>query len=137
MRETNVTVLGNVVDGPRVIETPSGLVLTKFRLASTPTWQRDGQWEKGTTSFFEVACFKKLGENVASSLVLGDGVIVIGRLEVREWTKDDRAGKEVQITASQVGHDLTFGITTLHRPGKAAPQPAVTEDFDEENTAAA
>ena len=48
MRETYVTVLGNVMDTPRVVETANGTVLTKFRLASAPSTLRDGQWERGT-----------------------------------------------------------------------------------------
>ena len=100
--------------------TNNGTVLTKFRLGSTPSNLRDGQWERGNTSFYDVTCFKKLGENVAASLAPGDGVVVHGRLEVREWAKDDRSFKDVQITADCVGHDLTFGITVLRRPDKAA-----------------
>lgn len=135
MRETTITVRGNVIDQPRVVVTNNGTVLTKFRLGSTPSHRRDdGQWEKGNTSFYDVTCFKKLGENVAASLAPGDGVLVTGRLEVREWTKDDRSFKDVQITADCVGHDLVFGITVLKRPEKATP-PALVDEFGEEEDA--
>ncbi|MGQ0844877.1 MAG: single-stranded DNA-binding protein [Sporichthyaceae bacterium] len=115
MRETYVTVVGNCVGQPKVVETANG-PLTKFRLAATPSYQRDGRWESGATSFYEVVCWRRLGENVASSLRSGEGVIVHGRLEIREWDGGERPGKDVQITANQVGHDMTFGISTFRRP---------------------
>lgn len=131
MRETYVTVLGNVVDTPRVVVTNNGTVLTKFRLASAPSTRReDGQWERGNASFYEVTCFKKLGANVAGSVAPGDGVIVLGKLEVREWEANDRYGKEVAITANCVGLDMTFGTTVLRRPDRTAP-PQAADEFGE------
>lgn len=136
MRETYVTVVGNVVDTPRVVETTKGAVFAKFRLAATPRTMREGQWEDGTTSYYEITCFKRLGENVAASLVRGEPVIVHGKLEVREWESGDRSGKDVQITANHVGHDLSFGLANFQRPGRTVTVPA-PEDFGGEATEAA
>ncbi|MGQ0465547.1 MAG: single-stranded DNA-binding protein [Sporichthyaceae bacterium] len=136
MRETYVTVIGNCVDQPRTFDT-SGGALTKFRLAATPSFQRDGQWENGTTSFFEIACWRRVGEHVASSIAKGDPVIVHGKLEIREWQAAEGTRRDVQITANSVGHDLAFGIGTFKRGGRAEAQVPVHQDFDEENTEAA
>jgi len=122
VNETWVTVFGNVADDPRHLQT-SGGVLTAFRLAHTPRSQREGRWGDGPTSFYDVACFRRLADHVAGSVIKGDPVIVHGRLAMREWVKDDRKGRDAQIVASHVGHDLVFGVSTFRRPrrpGEAA-----------------
>jgi hypothetical protein len=35
---------------------------------------------------------------------------------MREWQKDDRKGKDAQIVASHVGHDLAYGVSSFRRP---------------------
>lgn len=141
MRETYVTVVGNCVGQPKIVETANG-TLTKFRLAATPSYQRDGRWENGVTSFYEVVCWRRLGENVASSVRSGEGVIVHGRLEIREWEGSERPNRDVQITANQVGHDMTFGISTFRRPERPTGMEPVaasslTAEFASEEAEAA
>lgn len=137
MREIYVTVIGNCVDQPRTIDTAGG-VLTKFRVAATPSFQRDGQWENGTTSFFDVVCWRRVAEHVASSVAKGDPVIVHGKLEIREWQNGDRAGRDAQITANNVGHDLAYGLSNFQRlSARTAASQSVASDFDSESTEAA
>lgn len=137
MREIYVTVIGNCVDQPRTIDTAGG-ALTKFRVAATPSFQREGQWENGTTSFFEVACWRRVGEHVASSVAKGDPVIVHGKLEIREWQNGERGGKDVQITAYSVGHDLAYGLSNFQRfSARTATPESVASDFDSDPAEAA
>jgi len=119
MNETWVTIFGNVADDPRHLQTAGG-ALTAFRLAHTPRSQRDGIWADGPTSFYDVACFKRLADHVAGSVTKGDPVIVHGRLSMREWVREDRRGRDAQIVASHVGHDLVFGVSTFRRPRREA-----------------
>ncbi|HEX3826858.1 MAG TPA: single-stranded DNA-binding protein [Sporichthyaceae bacterium] len=119
MNETWVTIVGNVADDPRHMQTAGG-VLTAFRLAHTPRSERDGVWGNGITSFYDVACFRRLADHVAGSVVKGEPVIVHGRLRMREWQKDDRKGRDAQIVASHIGHDLAYGVSSFRRPRRDA-----------------
>ncbi len=124
MNETWVTVCGNVVDEPRYRSTPNGAV-TSFRVASTPSWTREGEWNDGPTSFFDVSCWKRIADNVAECLTKGQPVVVHGRLSVREWVSDTGRGRSAEITADHVGHDLRFGTSVFTRVARA--RETVTE----------
>jgi single-strand DNA-binding protein len=137
VNETWVTIIGNVADDPRHLQTAGG-VLTAFRLAHTPRSERDGVWGNGITSFYDVACFRRLADHVAGSVVKGDPVIVHGRLRMREWQKEDRKGRDAQVVASHIGHDLAYGVSSFRRPRRDpdfAGIPAQAEEFREPSAA--
>lgn len=124
MNETYVTVFGNVVEPPEHRITAKGTSVTKLRVASSPRWLRDGEWGDGPTSFYEISCWNKLGEHVASCVTKGDPVVVHGTLQVREWTNDNGTrGRSTEITADHLGHDLRWG-TSIFRRGSRAAEPA-------------
>jgi single-strand DNA-binding protein len=87
-------------------------------------------WGNGITSFYDVACFRRLADHVAGSVVRGDPVIVHGRLRMREWQKDDRKGKDAQIVASHIGHDLAYGVSSFRRPRRDPDLAAAAGDPD-------
>jgi len=45
----------------------------------------------------------------------GDPVVIVGRLALREWEQDGRAGSTLDLTADVIGHDLTRGTATFER----------------------
>jgi len=115
MNETELTMIGNVCADParRVLDT--GVVVTDFRLASSPRRydRATGGWAAGETSFVQVVCWRALADHVALSLHKGDPVVVHGWLRVSEWDKDGVKRSSVEITASSVGHDLCLGTTAF------------------------
>ena len=78
MKETEVTVVGNVVNPPQKNRTASGSV-TNFRLASTSyRYDRETQgWVDKKQLFIDVECWGELGGNVSHTLSKGDPVVVI------------------------------------------------------------
>jgi single-strand DNA-binding protein len=118
MSETYVTLWGNIATDPKSLSTASGVRMTKFRLACTPS-RRDaqtGEFTDGTTSWYSVVCWRDLAVNVAASLTKGDPVVVYGKQVVRDWEADDgRKGTEVSIDALSVGHDLRRGQARFNR----------------------
>lgn len=129
MGETYVTLWGNIATDPKGLTTPSGVRMTKFRLACTAS-RRDaqtGEFTDGTTSWYSVVCWRELAVNAAASLVKGDPVVVYGKQVVRDWEADDgRKGTEVSIDAVSVGHDLRRGEARFQRIKRG--QPPVSGD---------
>lgn len=121
MYENYVTVVGNVVADPIERTTRSGGPFTTFRIASTPRFRTgDGRFADGPTSFFGVCAFNVLAANAAKSLQKGQPVIVHGKLRVNEWRDEkDQSRTSVEIDASQIGHDLTWGQATFARVSRA------------------
>ncbi|KQT89489.1 hypothetical protein ASG49_17240 [Marmoricola sp. Leaf446] len=130
MNESTVIVPGWVGGDVDLREVGESQVAS-FRLASTPRYQRQGEWVDGPTSWFTVNCWRGLARHVAGSVRRGDAVVVHGRLRVDTWTRDDGStSTTVVVDATSVGHDLNRGTATFTRPARrdpaaAEPGPAV------------
>lgn len=122
MNETWVTICGNVVDEPRFRATAGGMVAS-FRVASTPSWTREGDWNDGPTSFYDVNCWNRIAENVAECVDKGQPVVVHGKLSVRDWVSETGKGRSVEVKADHVGHDLRFGTAEFTRVARASREP--------------
>jgi single-strand DNA-binding protein len=119
MFDTPITIVGNVLTAPewRRTRTTNTLVLN-FKIASTSRKmdRETGQWVDGPSLRVRVTCWRRLAENVAGSVVLGDPLVVYGRMFTREWTDDD-GGRHLayEVEAAAVGHDLSRGIAHFSR----------------------
>jgi len=103
--------------------------VVQFRLASTDR-RRDaqGNWQDGTTSWYRVNAWGELGRNALNSLRKGQRVIVAGDLSVSEWDgADGHKGRSVEIRATALGHDLTFGTSRFERGQRPQQAPATGE----------
>ncbi|MFE3200931.1 single-stranded DNA-binding protein [Embleya sp. NPDC055664] len=128
--DTYVTVVGNAASEVRVQMTQAGVPLARFRMAVSPRrFDRDsGQWVSGDASFYTIACFRALAENVTSSIDKGDPLVVTGRLRVREWEREGRWLTVTEIDASSVGHDLARGVAEFRRVARPARLALVADD---------
>lgn len=126
MSEDRIGISGVVATDPRFIETGEGLAIVSFRLASNARRydRRSQSWVDGDTNWYTVTAFRQLAVNVSRSLVKGERAIVQGRLKVREWSDGERSGVQVEIEASAIGHDLTWGTTSLVRSVASGSQAA-------------
>lgn len=135
----NIIVSGIVGTDPRSITTSEGLTITSFRVASQQRRydRQRSAWVDGTTNWYSVSAFRRLAENVAASVSKGDRVLVAGRMRVRDWHNDTRAGVSVEIEADCVGHDLTWGRSVFSRSSPAEPMPLEKGDTEgrDENSA--
>jgi len=127
--ETHVSVVGNLTANPVLRQTDDGRKVASFRLASTTRrWDAArSEYTDGKTSFFAVSCWGHLGSNVAESVRKGERVLVSGRLAVREYTVDEKSTRNsVDIEATAVGHDLTWGTSRFSRVlrGSSVEEPA-------------
>ncbi|MEV5842909.1 single-stranded DNA-binding protein [Streptomyces sp. NPDC051985] len=127
MNETMVCAVGNVATQPVYRELAAG-PSARFRLAVTARyWDREkNAWTDGHTNFFTVWANRQLASNAATSLAVGDPIVVQGRLKVRTENREGQQWASADIDAVAIGHDLARGTTAFRRSGKpetAAPAP--------------
>lgn len=121
----NVTILGRVGADPKRSETANGVAVVNFRVASpqrrfdakTQTWLETG------TNWYNVSAFRQLADHVKASLHQGDGVIVTGKLKLREWENAERKGMSADIDAEAIGHDLRWGASAFAKASRPAAAP--------------
>ncbi|MFI6941981.1 single-stranded DNA-binding protein [Streptomyces sp. NPDC050418] len=122
MNETLVTIVGNVATEPLSRITAGG-PMVRFRLASTSRlYDRSTQaWRDGHTNFLTVFAWRSLAENIASSVGVGDPVVVHGKLKVRQdnGTPGNQSLLGVDIEAVALGHDLSRGTAAFRRVSRA------------------
>ena len=115
MNDTYITIVGNVVDEPRLRTTSSsGVPVLSFRVASTSRRldRETGKWQDSERLFATVTCWRALAQNVARSLKKGQPVIVTGRFYSREYTtKDETSRVSYEVDAAAIGHDLSRGVS--------------------------
>lgn len=131
LNETRVALRGNVATEPVLKVTQQGTTVCSFRLAVTARRysSADSKVVDAETSWYTVTCWRSLAENAVSSLVKGQGVVVHGRLRVRDFVHDAQPRTSADVTAEALGHDLTWG-TTSFTPNRRSRPDEVREDTD-------
>jgi single-strand DNA-binding protein len=139
VNDTEVTVVGNVVDSPRRVRLENSAV-TNFRMASTARRYDSGRQEfiDAGTLWVDVEAWGELGGNVARSISKGDPVIVRGTLTTRSWETENGRRSVPQIKANAVGPNLARGWADFRRPARtvqAEQDPgAAAAPVEDENT---
>ena len=138
-----MTLVGFVAQDPKQRKIRDGVLVTDLRVGATPRVldRVTGEWRDGETSYFDVSCWRRLGDHVRASLHKGDPVLVKGRVRSRSWV--DKAGVSrtvYDIVADTVGHDMNRGVANYLRPDRrpmaseedpaAAEQPDLPEGAD-------
>jgi single-strand DNA-binding protein len=133
--DTNLVIVGNVLNAPewRRIQN-SGSLVANFRIASTARRfdRANNCWVDGNHLRVRVVAWRRLAEGVASSITVGDPVIVYGRVYTREW-KDDNGNNRTsyEMEAFSIGHDLARGRSRFFRT-KAGQGTAMVADAEAE-----
>jgi single-strand DNA-binding protein len=123
-----MTVVGFVTQDPIQRATRNGTWVTDLRIGATPRFQdrATSEWRDGETLYFDVSCWRRLGEHVRASLRKGDPVTVKGRVESRTYTGRNGVSRtSYRIVADTVGHDLNRGIANYVRSDR---RPAAADD---------
>jgi single-strand DNA-binding protein len=126
LNETFVTVVGNLVDDPKLRTIEAGQDVAGFRIASTSRrFDRDSQrWVDSGQLFLGVSCWRDLAANAAASLRKGDPVIVSGKLSTRTYEKDGQSRSVCELEALAIGPDLARGTAVFRRSPRSAEEPA-------------
>ena len=121
---STITVVGNLTADPELRFTPQGKAVLKAPIAENFGYRdATGAWVEGATSFHNVIVWGAQGENCAESLVTGDRVVVVGRLEQRSY--DNEAGEKRtvwEITADEVSVGLRYATAKPVKSVRTATQ---------------
>ena len=114
-----VTLVGYLAQDPRQRKIRDGVLVTDLRVGATPRVldRVTNEWRDGETSYYDVSCWRRLGDHVRASLHKGDPVMIKGKFRSRTWV--DKAGVSrtvIDIMADTVGHDLNRGVANYLRP---------------------
>ena len=123
--ETNITIIGNLVDDPELRFTPSGAAVASFRVASTPRNfdRQTNEWKDGDTLFLTCNVWRQAAENVAESLQRGTRVIVNGRLKSRTFeTREGERRTVFEIDADEVGPSLRNATAKVNKVSRSGGQ---------------
>jgi single-strand DNA-binding protein len=121
--DTQITIIGNLVDDPELRYTPTGQAVAKFRVASTPRYmdRNTNEWKDGDSLFLSCNIWRQAAENVAESLQRGMRVIVSGRLRQRSYeTKEGEKRTVYEVEVDEVGPSLrnaSAKVTKSQRSG--------------------
>ncbi|MBF4138236.1 single-stranded DNA-binding protein [Streptomyces albidoflavus] len=115
----SIQIVGDVQGSVESRFTDSGIVVTRFRLASSPPrWDQAQGWVPGPPLHYVCTAWRDLARNAAESLVEGTSVLVFGRItEVREdtqWLSVDELGVSLRAR-------IAYTEEALPGPAAAAP----------------
>ncbi|MQA86446.1 MAG: single-stranded DNA-binding protein [Streptosporangiales bacterium] len=120
--DTQITIVGNLVDDPELRFTPSGQAVARFRVASTPRYRdnQTGEWKDGESLFLTCNIWRQAAENVAESLQRGMRVIVQGRLRQRSYeTRDGEKRTVYEVEADDVGPSLRMATAKVNKTSRS------------------
>jgi single-strand DNA-binding protein len=116
--DTQITIVGNLVEDPELRFTSNGQPVASFRIASTPRWrdQQSGEWKDGESLFLTCKVWRQAAENAAESLQRGMRVIVQGRLKQRSYeTREGEKRTVYEIEADEVGPSLRNATAKVNK----------------------
>src|SRR6204780_579431 len=120
--DTQITIVGNLVDDPQLRYTPTGNAVANFRVASTPRFMDKGtnEWKDGDSLFLTCNVWRQAAENVAESLQRGMRVIVSGRLRQRSYeTKEGEKRTVYEVEVDDVGPSLRNASAKANRVARS------------------
>jgi single-stranded DNA-binding protein len=124
-KDEEVTRIGNLTRDPELHQGPSQPWAATSLAVTTPVIPNEWGGEKQTT-YYDIVVFGDMAVNFAASCRKGDRVIVVGRPEVRTYSRSDGTeGKAKRILASAIGPDLRWAEAVPHKvKPTASPIPA-------------
>jgi single-strand DNA-binding protein len=130
VNDTQMTIVGNLVDEPRTRKTKNGHLVTTFRIASTARrFDRErGAFVDSGTLYVTVTAWRAMARNVAASLHKGQPVVVTGWFRMHEYTVDEQPRTAYELEAMAVGHDLSRGTTSFTRVYQNAVNATIERD---------
>lgn len=125
-----------IVTEPQPRFSDAGKVWVSFRAVSKERVRgSDGAWTDGNRTFTDIVAFGKEAENLVESAKVGDTVLIIGKLQQREWVEDDGTKRtSYRVVADQIGMSLKWSAyapkNTPERAVKAAEDILGASELD-------
>jgi single-strand DNA-binding protein len=125
--DTQLTIVGNLVDDPQLRYTPTGNAVANFRVASTPRYldKTTNEWRDAESLFLTCNVWRQAAENVTESLQRGMRVIVSGRLRQRSYeTREGEKRTVYEIEVDEVGPSLRNASAKVTKAARRSGPPA-------------
>jgi single-strand DNA-binding protein len=122
-----IFIIGNLGRDPEPRYTPTGQMVTSFRVASNHRYRAASGEQREETAWFNCSAFGKLAETCNQYLSKGQRVYVEGRLSSRTYQTRDgqtRFSNDISVTDVQFLGSRGAGVSTAERdvqPGVPAP----------------
>jgi len=96
-------VMGNLTRDPELRTTPGGQSVASFAVATNRSWNDPSGERKDSVEYHDVVAWGKLGELVSNYLAKGRKVLVVGRLQTRNWDAQDGTKRQrTEIVATDI-----------------------------------
>ncbi|MBP6219038.1 MAG: single-stranded DNA-binding protein [Oligoflexales bacterium] len=115
-----VLILGRLGQDPEVRYTPNQVPVVTLNIATSESWNKDGQKQE-QTEWHRVVVWSRQAENCAKYLSKGRMVFVEGRLQTRQW--EDKTGQK-RYTTEIIANNVQFINSST---GQGAPQGQYNE----------
>ena len=97
-----IFIMGRLTHDPELRHTQSGTAVVSFTLAVDRDFKNKQTGEK-ETDFIDVVAWKHTGEFVNKYFAKGNRAVVVGRLQLRDWTdKDGNKRRTAEVIAESV-----------------------------------
>ncbi|MGV9181828.1 single-stranded DNA-binding protein [Arcanobacterium canis] len=121
MNDLTLTAVGNLTADPELKYVGSGTPVASFTIAHTDRVfnKQANQWEDGQPTFIRCTCWRDLAENATETLSKGMRVIVTGRLQVRNYQRNDGTqGTSVEMQVEAIGPDLRYATAQVTKTNR-------------------
>lgn len=122
-------IMGRLARDPEVRHTQSGVTMCSFTLAVDRDI-KDKQTGERKTDWIPVTAWRGTGELVSRYAHKGDSLVVVGRLEIQEWT--DKQGNKR--TTPNVSAENVYFTGGSRRGSTSAPEHSYRQDPPQEQS---
>ncbi len=126
-------IMGNLTRDPELRTTPNGQSVATFAVATNRSWNDPSGERKDSVEYHDVVAWGKLGELVSNYLSKGRKVLVVGRLQTRNWEGQDGAKRQrTEIVATDINFvDRAGENADLDSTSKKLSEPASKSKKDD------
>ncbi|MCT4617645.1 MAG: single-stranded DNA-binding protein [Candidatus Gracilibacteria bacterium] len=114
-------IIGNITRDIELKETPNGMKVTNFGVATNRNWTDGNGMRQEQTEFHNVVLWGKLAEIAGEYLSKGQKVYIEGRLQTRSWEGQDGSKR---YTTEIVGENMIMLGNRGEASSSSAPQGA-------------
>ena len=118
-----IVIMGRLTRDPELRRTQSGLAVTSFSIAC----ERDYKSQSGEkeTDFVDIVAWRTTAEFVTKYFTKGRMAVVLGRLQIRDWTdRDGGKRRSAEIVADSVYFGDSKPANTQPKDGQDFPAPS-------------
>ena len=126
MNLNKAMIIGNLTRDPEVRNTPSGIPVTSFAVATNLIWTDQNGQKQEKVEFHNVVTWRRLAEICGQYLHKGSKIYIEGRLQTRDWVGQDgikRYRTEI-IADNMIMLDRAGTGPTASSTGEQPPAPA-------------